>query len=340
MNSRPPVFKLFAWLVCLLGQSLSPVHACIWDSDTLASERARFPGIDLLITGSFATHSREFHEWRIAQRQKDIAAQPKEASHYDDLAVSQHKLGQHQAAIETMLKKDKLMPGQYETYSNLGTFYIYTGELDKALATINRALAINPNAHFGREKYQKWLVQWILEKQQEPLSRREIIIGHGNIETVGFAHFIARQTIRGLPADTSQKLSLTPAQRTTAIEGVKGMMWFADFDNPHLLEAMGDLLIVGHQKDNAHQLASLCYLHASLKATSAKDQERLTKKCETSGRQSQDFDLMKSKADLRRALKSGAKYRESVRQEELKWITEGLDAQAEFQKKYLVPRKK
>ncbi|SKA95072.1 Tetratricopeptide repeat-containing protein [Prosthecobacter debontii] len=333
MNSRPPVFTLLAWFVCVLGQSLSPVHGCIWDSDTLASERARFPGIDLLITGSFATHSREFHEWRIAQRQKDIASATAMPEHYDDLAVSQHKLGQHKAAIATMQEKDKLVPGLYETYSNLGTFYIYTGELQKALTTIDQALAINPNAHFGREKYQKWLVQWILEKQQEPNSPQELITGSTTIEPVGFARFVARQISGGLPAYSRQKLSLSPDQRTAAIHGIRGMMWFADFNNPHLQEALGDLLIVGDSQTNANRLASLCYLHASLKATDPRDQKRLTIKCNVSGLQSRGFDIEKSKADLQKALNHGARYRESVRQDEVKWIAEGLDAQAEFQKK-------
>ncbi|WP_184211126.1 tetratricopeptide repeat protein [Prosthecobacter dejongeii] len=309
---------------------------CLWDKDTLDAERARFPGIGVLISGSFARHSKEFHQWRIQQREKDIASDQSLPIHLDDLAVSQHKLGDHQAAIQTMLRKDKLIPGLYETYSNLGTFYIYTGDLKEALRYIDKALAINANAHFGREKYQKWLVEWILETRAtppEPEGPSEI--GYGGIP--GFASFVARMEAGGMPASRTQSLTLSTKQRADAIRGVTGMIFFADYDNPLLQEALGDLLIAGDIRDNAANLASLCYMHAALKAPNETEKARLMKKCELSGRVSYGFDLKKVETSLKTALKKGAEYQESVRQDEVKWIAEGHDASAEFQKKYLVP---
>jgi len=337
----PPVFKTALAALVLIAAT---AHACLWDGDTLASERARFPGIGILISGSFARHSREFHEWRIAQRQKDIAAAPAVASptlaaHYDDLAVSQHKLGDHQAAIATLLKKDKLMPGQYETYSNLGTFYIYTGELQKALKTIDQALAINPNAHFGREKYQKWLVLWILEKQEHAASQ-DSYSPFAAEDLHHFSRIVAQQEAGGAPLDTEQEVTLSHAQRSAAIRGVAGMMWFADYDNPHLQEALGDLLLSGDIGDNAANLASLCYMHATLKAIDPAEKARLTEKCEMSGHGMRGFDIQGVKKNLLAALTKGAEYNETVRQDELKWIAEGLNADVEFQKKYLVPLEK
>lgn len=55
------------------------------------------------------------------------------------------------------------------------------------------------------------------------------------------------------------------------------MMGFADYDNPHLQEALGDLLVSGNVRDNAAHLASLCYLHASLKITDPAEKAHLTK---------------------------------------------------------------
>lgn len=222
----PPVF-IFALVL-----NYSSLEACLWDSDTLASESARFPNVAAMMAGNFARHSKEFHAWRANDRLKLVEAKTAKASDYDDLAVSQHKMGDHKAAIATMMLKEKLMPGIYETYSNLGTFYIYTGELSEALVFINRALEINANAHFGREKYQKWLVLWILETR-ELGQAAETPISPENLMTRiprGFASFVARKespTKNGSP-------TLEYAQQSAAIRGVTGMMFFADFDNPIL----------------------------------------------------------------------------------------------------------
>lgn len=109
----------------------------------MATENARFPEVIDIMTGNFPRHSREFHQWRIAETKKLLSKTPLESSLYDDLAVSQHKLGDHAAACGTMELKDSIKPGIYETYSNMGTFLIYTGDLPKALGFIRKALSIN-----------------------------------------------------------------------------------------------------------------------------------------------------------------------------------------------------
>jgi tetratricopeptide (TPR) repeat protein len=325
---NPPV--IFIALVLTFGS----LHACIWDSDTLATESARFPNVAAMMAGNFARHSYEFHKWRAAGRLKLVEANTAKASDYDDLAVSQHKMGNHRAAIETMKQKDKLMPGIYETYSNLGTFYIYTGELSEALVFINRALEINANAHFGREKYQKWLVLWILETRElgqanEPTRAMNNFV---NGITRGFAAFVARQeagsrAIEGSPV-------LTPAQQLAAVRGVTGMMYFADFDNPILQEALGDLLLAGDIEQKASHLSAFCYLQASQKVKNTEEQNRLEKLFRTAvstAKISED----EFKSLLKDALIKGILLNVSIREQKMAWIASGKDASAEFQKKYL-----
>src|SRR5262245_42838018 len=145
----------------------SAAVACLWDYDTLKQERARFPGTLELITGKFLRHSPEFYEWRIKDRLAKLKDDPKNLAYHDDLAVAYHKTGQHDKAVETILAKEKIKPGLYETYSNLGTFYILNGEFKKGLPYIDRALEINPDAHFGRERYQKWLVEYALTRKSD-----------------------------------------------------------------------------------------------------------------------------------------------------------------------------
>jgi tetratricopeptide (TPR) repeat protein len=139
---------------------------CLWDNDTLEMERQKFPGSLELITGKFLHHSKEFYEWKIADRYKKIRQFPDSADLYDDLAVAFCKTGKINAAISWMKRKEKLWPGMYTTYSNMGTFYMLQGKWKEGIPCIDRALMINPEAHFGREKYQKYLAEYVLSKMK------------------------------------------------------------------------------------------------------------------------------------------------------------------------------
>ncbi|RYD70951.1 MAG: hypothetical protein EOP84_25770 [Verrucomicrobiaceae bacterium] len=311
--------------------------ACIWDKDTIAMENARFPDVIDIISGNFPRHSREFHEWRIIRTKADLIKTPGEATLYDDLAVSQHKLGDHAAAIETMNAKEAIRPGLYETYSNMGTFLIYAGDLPKSLDFINKALSLNPEAHFGREKYQKWLVEWVIAGKPT-LNERPGPDDHMGLTSSGYAAFIlSKQPV-------TERNAMTEPLRKQALQGVLGMMRFADFDNPLLQEALGDLLSPGKADSNATYLASLAYLHASQNATNPEDKAQLARKLSIAS-----STLLKLNASARAGsekilegqlqaiLKRGETLSSTVRKDELAWIEAGKDVSAEFTRKYLQP---
>jgi tetratricopeptide (TPR) repeat protein len=315
-----------------------PAKACLWDTDTLAAEQARFPEIAELITGMFPRHSKEFYAWRLLHSENLIAQGKGGAIAFDDLAVAQHKLGDHRAAIETMQLKEKRFPGLYETRSNLGTFYIYTDELDAAAKWIREALAVNPDAHFGREKYQLCIVEWLQERKNAPADLSKGIERSSFASGVphGFAAFTARRA-----ADQAGKsdydLQLTRQEQSSALRGLLGMMWFADFDNPLLLEALGDVLIAGDMNTNASQLAALAYLHASRRAANIEEKKRLHGLFQASLLLIPDVKVENYEKKLDSGLAKGTASFEVIRQEELKWIKAGMDAGFEFQKKYLKP---
>jgi tetratricopeptide (TPR) repeat protein len=314
--------RLRVSLLCIGMLTIGHARACLWDTDTLAMERARFPATQEVIAGNFPRHSPEFYRWRKARCEAALANDPNQPALYDDLAVAQHKLGDHRAAIETMQAKEKVAPGLYETYSNLGTFYIYTGDLDEALRWIDKALAINPNAHFGREQYQKWLIEWLnAGKPQGEDSPAEM-----HVPPMGFALFIGER---------SRFKTWKDSLRPSALAGILGMMRFADFDNPLLLEALGDVLCAGKFEDNASLLAAEAYLLASRKSSTAVEKQRLWKKMERAGQTVDNF-RPKSVADaLNASLATGGQLAAKVRTEEMAWIKAGKDAGAEFQKRYL-----
>ncbi|MGV3660101.1 MAG: hypothetical protein ACO1TE_07945 [Prosthecobacter sp.] len=330
--------KLRSGLLVVAGAFIlaaATATACLWDGDTLAAESARFPGISLLVTGTFPRHSREFYVWRKGVSQEQLAKNPALVPVYDDLAVAQHKLGDHKGAIATMQAKEKIRPGLYETYSNLGTFYIYLGELEESLKWIDKALAINANAHFGREKYQRWLVEWVLETRAAAKveGAAEMWKEHRVDVLVGYAAFVAKKVASRHEKDS--ELELSPDQTLKAIHGVAGMMRFADFNNPLLQEAMGDLLLVGDPRHNAAQMAALCYLHACDEEPDNDRKAILMAKVQLAGQFTHDFNMESLRQILHTSLAQGDRYFQSIREDEIAWVETGKDASTEFRRKYL-----
>ncbi|MBC8040348.1 MAG: hypothetical protein H7Y06_07395 [Opitutaceae bacterium] len=309
-------------------------RACIWDSDTLAMEQARFPGILDVMGGNFPRHSPEFYAWRIEHSRALMVKDPRNPAPYDDLAVALHKSGRHPEAIRVMMDSLAITPNRYETLSNLGTFTIYTGDLSASRLWLQKALAINPDAHFGREKYQLWLVEHLMLRAN-PASLPEIT--------------------EGLPVDFSGKLGENYAEfimfrqgkasgwmqedaRGAALRGVLGMMLFADYQNPVLLEALGDILEQGDPRKNAVHMAEQAYEIARGfygEKTATERLSRKIKEADLNYSSKEAPDLKKLKKAMSAAQAAGEALVKRVREDELGWIASGQDAGREFEKKYL-----
>jgi tetratricopeptide (TPR) repeat protein len=152
------------WVLASLLLASSAAVACLWDYDTLLAERARQPTTLELITGKFLRHSPRFYDWRRQDRLAKIEAGANAEALWDDLAVAYDKLGQHDQAIETARQRLIENPRRYETLANLGTFYLHSGQLQEGITTIDKALEVNPAAHFGRERIQRYLAEYILQR--------------------------------------------------------------------------------------------------------------------------------------------------------------------------------
>ena len=303
---------------------MAPLDACIWDRETVAAEKTRLPGVLETMTGNFPRHSKEYHEWRKVKCEVALAKNPQQIALYDDLAVSQHKLGEHKAAIQTMLAKEKIKPGLYETYSNLGTFLIYDDKLRDAVTWISKALAINPDAHFGREKYQKWLVEWVLAGKVRDKNA-------GEFQPDGFAAFILRQK-------KPESQSWTEIDQKDALKGVLGMMRFADFDNPLLLEALADVLAPGRFEVGSLSLATQAYLMASVRSKDPLEKKRLEA---LQARAQSTLQTPKiTWQSLSPMLTKGVNQAEVIREQEKEWIAKGVDVSLEYEKRFLPVEKK
>jgi tetratricopeptide (TPR) repeat protein len=326
-----------SWLagIVVLVALPATVCACLWDHDTLQQERSRFPGTLELITGKFLRHSPEFYYWRIRDREGRLAAGATDAGLSDDLGVAYEMTGQHTKALAVLAAKEKLHPGLYETYSNLGTFHILAGDFEAGLPLIDKALAINPDAHFGREKYQKWLVEYALTRRKEgklTLPLRTTV--NFRYLQPGYAEFVAEKL-------GEKSLSLPEQQK--AIKGVLGMMRFAHHDNPLLLEALADLLLSGqgnNPNEDAKHLATRVYLQASYGARAEKQQQAYRALAEsalnmqTGGLTAAQLKLADVEDSFKSELADATAWSADLKRKELGWIENGQDADAEFAKLY------
>lgn len=318
--------------ITILILFLSPASAlaCLWDHDTLKMERQKFPDTLELITGKFLRHSQDFYHWRIKDRLEKLRKYPSKLELYDDLGVAYDKTGQHQLAIDTMLKKDKLKPGLYKTEANLGTFYIHSGQLEKGLKHIHQAIEINPEAHFGREKYQAYLVEWVLSRSKDgkpDLPLTDIKLG-------SFADFLV--TNKNIPAHTHGP------ERKAALKGVLGMMKFGHYDHPILLEALASLLAgpFGGGSEDAKQLAARAFLKASyeVKKDSQKQKYRTLAtevlQMQTQGRNNTRLTLNELESQFKNELKEAETWYQQLEANEKRWIKEGKDPEKEFDRHY------
>lgn len=304
--------------------------ACLWDYDTLAQERARFPETLELITGRFPRHSRAFYQWRVKDRLARLEKEPQNAALYDDLAVAYDKLGDHAAAITTMETKESIQPGMYETQANLATFYFHSGQLEAAVKHVEQALAIDPNAHFGREKYQLLLGKFVLHGRAEQrqsyahLSPQDMQQLKPHLTIEGFAEFLKAE------GETDRK---------AAIQGVLGMMRFANYDSPILLEALASLLAAGHQpSQDARLLAARALLQASYKTQDDDAASEAFRQAASKALSTHDgYTLERLEREFQKELAEAATWIAVVESDEQRWIAANADVDAEFHRKYYRP---
>lgn len=171
-------------LALMLGLPLS-VAACLWDRDTPANEAKGMPEVVAVLTGRFERNPPLFYEMRLARVTAYLQSHPKDLAAYDDAGVACDRLGRGDEALAWMEEKraqlDKLDASppevkeqRYRYHANLGTFLVHRwarqgadrakiDEVKAARDEIAKALEINPNAHFGREKYQLRALEWIVD---------------------------------------------------------------------------------------------------------------------------------------------------------------------------------
>lgn len=154
--------------------------ACLWDDDTLSAEEKKLPTILDAIVGRVEVNPPEYYRARIKLSEARIAKDTKDYEAYDNLIVANDKLGDGKGAIEwaerkrnalTLNQVDPKSDHWYRYYANLGTVEAHNWVRSKnkqdvkplllAEQHLTKALEINPDAHFGREKIQVEIVRLV-----------------------------------------------------------------------------------------------------------------------------------------------------------------------------------
>jgi hypothetical protein len=178
----------------------SPGIACINDRDTLAQEAAAqksdssgLPNVARVITGRFERNPPLYYEMRLKRVAQEIKINPTKLGLYDDAGAASDRLHHSREAIEWMERKRKQLESSkidpklkrehlYRYFANAGTFHAHLWlrsganrkdmrEMKIGRDMIKRAIEIKPNAHFGRERYQLLLMEWVLNPP--PTNNRE-----------------------------------------------------------------------------------------------------------------------------------------------------------------------
>jgi tetratricopeptide (TPR) repeat protein len=183
-------YALSALVVVAVATLSRPLAACLWDYDTLEAEAKGIPDVIFVIVGRFERNPPLYYQMRLDRVARRLADNPDDLAAYDDAGVACDRLGRGDEAIAWMEKKagriDDLKaraegwtPGtirdhKYRCFANVGTFWVHRwaragadrakiDEVKKARDYIALAIALNPDAHFGRESYQLKALDWIID---------------------------------------------------------------------------------------------------------------------------------------------------------------------------------
>jgi hypothetical protein len=143
---------------------------CLWDAETQRELALDASDVGQAVRGFVPKHSRYYFEEKIAYTRPMLAAG--DPSRWDDVAVAHEKLDDHGEALRVIDAKDVRFPGLYTTHANRGTFLARSGRLADGIVELERALVIDPHAHFGRESVQVGLYRYL----RRAVDDRELVL--------------------------------------------------------------------------------------------------------------------------------------------------------------------
>jgi tetratricopeptide (TPR) repeat protein len=218
-----------------MAVAMRPAAACLWDYDTLGEESLGQADVAAAVGGDLHKHSNAFYAAKVDYTRAIVDKGDAAKERYDDLAVALAKTGKLDDALAVLADKDTRFPGEYTTEANRGTVLAMKGDVAGALDHLNKAVAINPDAHFGREIYQLKLLDYRgkLAKDSD-LATRENFLGIHVGTWAGESGVITKMD---KPPNNNGKHRVKVP--TAPVVAIVGLMRFGDGqDDPHLWYAL------------------------------------------------------------------------------------------------------
>lgn len=163
---RRRLVAAFASLAALVAPA--EVEACPWYYETYHAEANALPCVLDTLVGNWPRHTPEFYAAQAEAFDYALAWAPYWTDGLDARGVVSMRQGQLDRAREAMTLRHEVAPTAYASHANLGTLYTFTGDHEAAMRHIDEALAKEPKAHFGREKYHRALVEFLAAAETDP----------------------------------------------------------------------------------------------------------------------------------------------------------------------------
>ncbi len=149
----------------MLACSTVMCPACIWDADTLRDEQKKDPGLASTILNPPVEKVDTAALMARIERLKSAPA-TNEGDWWNDMAGAYIRLGKPEAAVALLETVTNRFSDDYGIHANLGTAYHLLGRYVEAEHEISRDLDINPDGHFGLEKYHLALLQYLIRDRK------------------------------------------------------------------------------------------------------------------------------------------------------------------------------
>lgn len=237
------LWKSLGALLLLLGLSTTLCWACMWDSDTIDDEVRGIPEKQLLLSNRWFRHSEAYYEDRIQRLEQKVDLSLEE---HDDLAVAWERVGEYDKALKVLdlkfqkLQKEPNPDHLYRYHANRGTILAHSTRYQEGLKELESALAINPEAHFGREKYQVLALKYILAGQQNPeLWQTANFLSYSRDPSTAPNLFHAIRPSFEVHHYSDEIPDQEQIQST--FEAVAGMLRFGGREGPELYRSLADL---------------------------------------------------------------------------------------------------
>jgi len=137
----------------------------MWDAESLSHEKSRSHDLAQTILGQTSTLE---DTNRLRARIQELESDRHEADPmwWNNLAGAHLRLNEPQIAATLLEPVIAKFPNDYGMHANLGTAYHLLGRYQDAEKEIARDLEINPDAHFGLEKYHLALLQYLVRDEK------------------------------------------------------------------------------------------------------------------------------------------------------------------------------